>query len=272
MPDAPNALIVRCPGSNCDAEMVRAFRSAGARAQLVHIDALIRDPAPIEKADLLGFPGGFSYGDDIASGRALAVRARERLYPRLKDAVERGALVIGVCNGFQVLCQIGLLPGPESGAWPDEPPPQRAALAENAGARFIDRWVGVRPEPASVCLWTKNLWPDDAPETERNAVLRYPIAHGEGRFTAPDDVLDALEANRQIALRYTENPNGSHRDIAGICDPSGRVFGLMPHPERFESWTRHPFWTRLDPSLREQRTPGQRVFDIAVAAAQREAV
>lgn len=264
MSDRPLAIVIRSPGANCDREMVRAFELAGARVDIAHVDALLDDPRALDAADLLGFPGGFSYGDDIASGRALAVRLRERLYPALREAAARGVLMIGVCNGFQVLCQVGLLPGPEAGAWPDEAPPIRVALAENAGARFIDRWLPMQTEPSSVCIWTKDLWPDDATRAD---ALRLPIAHGEGRFVPADEAtLAQLEQHGQVALRYADNVNGSTGAIAGVCDASGRIFGLMPHPERYLDWTRHPYWTRLDKQTLEATTPGRRMFQNAVEA------
>ncbi len=250
----PRAIVIRTAGSNCDAELVRAFTLAGARTDLLHLDKLIAEPHRLDDYQLLGFPGGFSYGDDIASGRVFATRLRERLYPALRAAAERAALMIGVCNGFQVLTQVGLLPGPTSGGgedWPATPPPQTCALADNESARFIDRWLRIEPVPGSACIWTRPLaeqdWPDDA--------LMLPIAHGEGRFLAQsDNILDALETRGQVALRYAEghNANGSARRIAGICDRRGRIFGLMPHPERgMFTWQRDDYMEAKDKAQRE---------------------
>jgi phosphoribosylformylglycinamidine synthase I len=265
----PKALVIRAAGTNCDAEMVRAFRLAGAEAELAHIDALIRDPARLEAADLVGFPGGFSYGDDIASGRILAMKARERLYPALRDAAVRGCPIIGACNGFQVLVQIGLLPGPaDSAPWPeDRAPRQTVALADNIGARFVDRWVGVEFVASSKCVWTRGTL-DAVGPADRAMVCQLPVAHGEGRFTCESPaVLASLEAGGRIAVRYTDNYNGSQGAVAGICDATGRVFGLMPHPERFLDWNRHPAWTRLAPAVRAGDPPGLRMFKNAVEAA-----
>jgi len=262
MSDAPTALIIRTAGTNCDAEMVRAFDLAGAATELVHLQTLIREPDQLDGSPIIGFPGGFSYGDDIASGRVQAMLARERLYPALKRAAERGALIIGVCNGFQVLTQVGLLPGPlgeSAGAWPDDPPERTAALLDNSTGRFTDRWVRVEANPDSPCVWTRGL--------TAAADLRLPIANGEGRFWAPDHVLDALEQAGQVALRYAEPVNGSARHIAGVCDASGRIFGLMPHPERFAEWRQHPWWTRLSEDDRAGDPPGLSVFRNAVEAA-----
>jgi len=264
MTDRPRALIIRTAGTNCDAELVRAFELAGAASELIHIRALIDDPARFDAFDLIGFPGGFSYGDDVASGRILAMQARERLYPALRAAADRGAAMIGVCNGFQVLVQVGLLPGPGKGeAWPEgAAPAARVALGENEPPRFVDRWVGVEADGDSSCVWTRGLLGYDHRD---QAML--PVAHGEGRFIPEDQAtLDRLIEHGQVALRYRDNPNGSAGDVAGICDASGRIFGLMPHPERYLDWNRHPFWTRLDRTACPERTPGLAMFVGAVEA------
>ncbi|MBL0926899.1 MAG: phosphoribosylformylglycinamidine synthase subunit PurQ [Phycisphaerales bacterium] len=265
----PRALVIRTAGTNCDAEMVRAFDLAGASCDLLHVDRVIAEPSIIERFDLLGFPGGFSYGDDVASGRVFALRLRERLYPALRSAAERGVCMIGACNGFQVLTQVGLLPGRPTGQWPDAAPTPETALAENAGARFIDRWCRVSADPQSRCVWTRGLpsWGSSHP-----ALMMLPIANGEGRFVAATGVLDRLRESGQVALRYvgSDNPNGSEDGVAGICDPTGRIFGLMPHPERYLAWTLHPFWTALPEHIRRGEageTPGLRMFRNAVEAA-----
>lgn len=261
-------MVLRAAGINCDQEMVRAFALAGARTDLVHLDALIADPHRLGEYDLLGFPGGFSYGDDIASGRIFAMKVRERLYPALRGAAERGCLMIGACNGFQVLVQSGLLPGPGAGeAWPaGAAPAQQIALTDNLQARFVDDWIGMTPVEGSVCLWTRPLQRlVGRPGAEH--MLMLPVAHGEGRLVARSpEVLPALEAAGQIALRYSENYNGSEGAVAGVCDATGRIFGLMPHPERFLSWNRHPYWTRLPAELRAGETPGLAMFREAVEA------
>lgn len=257
----PRALVIRAAGTNCDREMVRAFRLAGADADLLHLEALCRSPDAIDRYDLIGFPGGFSYGDDVASGRIFAMRTRNALYPALKRAAERACPIIGVCNGFQVMAQVGLLPGPPPDEpWPDEPPAQSIALTHNAGARFIDRWVPVGVEPDTVCIWTKDLGDDDE-------LLQLPLASGEGRLvpSAPG-VLDALAASGQIALRYRDNVNGSEGAVAGVCDTTGRVFALMPHPDRYLDMNRHPFYTALSDEQRAATPPGLRMFRNAVEA------
>ena len=263
----PNAVVIRAAGTNCDQEMLRAFRLAGAEAETVHLDRLIEEPGRLDEFDLIGFPGGFSYGDDIASGRIFAMRVRERLYPALRRAIERGVPMIGACNGFQVLVQIGLLPGPRPGEpWPeDRAPEQVTALTDNSGARFVDRWVGMKPETASVCVWTRGLGEKFGPEA-----LQLPVAHGEGRFlTSSPEVMSELERSGRVALRYTDNFNGSQGGIAGICDGSGLIFGLMPHPERYLAWNRHPSWTRLPAAVLKGDTPGLTMFRNAVEAVSR---
>ena len=266
--DAPKALVIRAQGTNCDKELCRAFEVAGAGVELVHLDSLIREPTRIDGFDLIGFPGGFSYGDDIASGRIMAALVREKLYAPLREAVLRGCPVIGVCNGFQVLVQVGLLPGPLDGSWPAEAAPkQTCALTENEGARFIDAWVPVAMEPASRCIWTEGISEAIAPDRRFDG-WRLPIAHGEGRFVADAaETLERLERLGLVALRYAQNVNGSQNSIAGVCDSTGRVFGLMPHPERFIEWNRHPYFTRLDASAKDGKTLGRLMFENAVRVA-----
>ena len=229
MPMTPTALIIRTAGTNCDVELAHAFELAGCETATLHLNELIDDPERIGTFDLVGLPGGFSYGDDIAAGRILANRIRHRLWEPLCDAAARGVPMIGICNGFQVLVKMGLLPDPKQGR-------QTLTLADNTGGRFIDKWVPMQVDPDTVCIWTKGLNRFDLP-----------IAHGEGRLVCADDaVLETLQANGQVALRYapSSNPNGSTDDIAGLCNPTGTILGLMPHPERFTDPTNHPTWTR----------------------------
>ncbi len=278
----PKALVVRTAGTNCEVELLRAFALAGATPELVHVDAVLADPAVLDAADLIALPGGFSYGDDIASGRILAVKLRERVYPRLRAAAERGCPILGVCNGFQVLVQAGLLPGPTAGAsWPETAAEPVLTLTDNASARFIDDWVGVEADARSPCIWTAPLV-EMAGQHGADEVLMLPVAHGEGRFVAKDAAtLAALETNGQVALRYRTDINGSQGargdggggggggGVAGVCDATGRVFGLMPHPERYLDWNRHPWWTRLAAGVRQGEwgeTPGLAMFRAAVAA------
>jgi len=230
----PLTLILRCAGTNCDAETAYAFELAGARTEKVHVNRLLENPAILDEAQLLAFPGGFSYGDDINSGRILANQLRHHLAEPLRAFIDAGKPVIGICNGFQVLVKTDLLPGPLAGKTG-----QTCTLTHNDSGRFIDRWVKLEPL-GSKCIWTAGLDP-----------LELPIAHGEGKFVpANDDVRKELFANDRVALLYAgddKNVNGSTDAIAGVCDASGLVFGLMPHPERYVDPTQHPSWTRQKP-------------------------
>lgn len=219
------AIIIGGYGINADAELARAFALAGAKAERIHIADLIADPELLASASMLAFPGGFSFGDHLGSGQVLSLLCRRKLRPRLERFVAAGGLVLGVCNGFQALVRMGILPN-RGGNWERE-----ASLIQNEGGSFVDGWYPVSFEPKSRCVWTAGLEP-----------RLLPVRHGEGRFVARDDAaLDALEAEGLVAVRYEgAGPNGSERGIAGICDPSGRVFGLMPHPEAFLVRENHP--------------------------------
>jgi phosphoribosylformylglycinamidine synthase len=260
----PRALIITTAGINCDRELAASFEQAGAEARFVHLNELMADPPLIDDFDLIGLPGGFAHGDAVAAGRIAAQLIRRRLYPALVRALQRGAPMIAPCNGFQIAVQVGLLPGPAEGeAWPAQPPRPTVALADNSSARFIDRWVKIEIPSRTRCVWTRGLEIND-----HSGFL--PIAHGEGRFVAQsDEVLHRLEASGQIAVRYAaaDNPNGSQGNVAGICDATGLIFGLMPHPERYTRWTQHPRWTRLDEHDRRGDPPGLAMFRNAVAHA-----
>jgi len=235
------ALVLRTAGTNCDRETTLALERAGAVAERVHVHRLLAEPARLEDADIVVIAGGFSYGDDVAAGRIFGLDVRMHLAEALPAFVERGGLVLGVCNGFQVLVDTGLLePGRARGE-------RSVALTGNDPDRYQCRWVTLRAEECA-CPW---LEPGD--------LLPCPVAHGEGRVALTDDeTLARLSAAGQIALRYVdgagrptqaypENPNGSVGAIAGLCDPSGRALGLMPHPERNIHPWQHPAWTRLGP-------------------------
>lgn len=255
------ALVIRAAGINCDEEMARGFRMAGADVDLLHVRAVANDPGSLDRYGLIGFPGGFSYGDDVASGRVLALLVREKLYPALRQAAARGVAMIGICNGFQVLTQIGLLPGPDGG-WPAEPHTPELALCDNQLGRYADRWVRLGVNADSPCVWTRDLGHDPTGQ------FMLPVGHGEGRFVAPQATVDALLASGRAPLTYLDNFNGSAGAIAGVCDATGRIFGLMPHPDRFLDWTRHPHYTRLDKTaLKAEPSPGLRMFVNAVEAA-----
>ncbi|MEL6498244.1 MAG: phosphoribosylformylglycinamidine synthase subunit PurQ [Planctomycetota bacterium] len=252
-PPKTTAVVIRAAGTNCDAELVRALQLAGAATSVAHLDAITADPSPLEGAGIIAFPGGFSFGDDIASGRIFAMRVRQRLASHIRAAADRGTCIVGICNGFQILVQAGLLPGDTT---------QTVSLTTNAENRFIDRWVRVGVNTESACVWTKGLETGATPDT---AML--PVANGEGRFTASNTTLRRLEADNLVAIRYAEDVNGSANRIAGITDTTGRILGLMPHPERYFDWNRHPFWTRLPAEAKAATPPGLRLFKNAVEAA-----
>jgi phosphoribosylformylglycinamidine synthase subunit PurQ / glutaminase len=243
----PKALVLAGYGFNADAELVEALRRAGAMAERTHIADLVADPGLLAGARILAFPGGFSFGDHLGSGQVVALLCRRTLRPALERFIADGGLVIGVCNGFQALVRMGILPN-RDGRWGRE-----ASLIQNESGRFVDGWYPVAFDAGSACLWTKGL-----------AERLLPVRHGEGRFVARDDAtLDALERDGLVAARYLgEGPNGSERSIAGICDPSGRVFGLMPHPEAFLGRENHPGRRR---GSREE--PGIELFENGVRAA-----
>lgn len=240
----PRTLILRTAGTNCDRETAHAFELAGATTEFLHINRLLENSGVLADYQMLALPGGFSYGDDIAAGRILANQIAHHLRDAFRTFVDAGKPIIGICNGFQVLVKTDLLPGPLAGKTG-----QNCTLAHNDCGRFIDRWVRLSPR-GNKCVWTAGLSPSD--------ILELPIAHGEGKFVpASDSVRRALWDNDQVALVYVkqdgsaakgappDNPNGSTDDIAGVCDATGLVFGLMPHPERHVSPMQHPAWTRL---------------------------
>ena len=231
------ALILRAPGMNCDTETAFAFEQAGADSSLVHINQIIRGEQRLSDYQILAIPGGFTYGDDIAAGKVLANELRLRLGEDALRFVEDGRLIIGICNGFQVLVKAGILPKIDSDGAP------KLTLAANDSGRFECRWVYLRVNKESPCIFTRGM--------DR---LYVPVAHGEGKLVVETGAL----AESNVVVYYTDeqgdrgagypyNPNGSVEDIAGICDSSGRVFALMPHPERHIRHTQHPQWTRQAP-------------------------
>lgn len=231
-------LVLRAAGMNCDEETAYAFEVAGARADRLHIQRVVEKPENLKSYHILVIPGGFTYGDDIAAGKILANELRFRLGGEIRRFIGDGKLVLGICNGFQVLIKAGFLPG-----WPG---PQRVTLTWNDTGRYEDRWVHVGIEPGNPCIFTAGI---------EKQPLYLPVAHAEGKFVAASSaVITRLNARGHVVLRYVtgeglpasypENPNGSVQGVAGICDATGRVFGLMPHPERHVQSTSHPRWTR----------------------------
>jgi len=259
----PHVLILRAPGTNCDVETAHAFERAGGAAERVFVQRLMEEPGLLERFQILCVPGGFSYGDDLAAGRILAEKMRRRLFEPLQDFIAADKLALGVCNGFQALIKSGLL-------FPDDEAKGPAAtLTWNTNGRFECRWVNLEVD-GDRCVFLRGM-----------RSLQLPIAHAEGRFLARDKAaLDWLDVEGLLVLRYAAsgnvaeetledgetlafplNPNGSPRNVAGACDVTGRVLGLMPHPERYLEATHHPRWTRG-----EAHDPGDglRVFRNAV--------
>ena len=251
-------LVLRTAGVNCDEETAHAFALAGAEVTTLHIGSLLAGDQGLGDYDILAIPGGFSYGDDLGAGTVLANQLRTRLAGDLHDFVDQGKLVIGICNGFQVLVRLGILPG-----WEGE---KAASLIENVSGKFEDRWVDLKVE-------TDNCPFLDCSGENGESSSRYlqaPVAHREGRFVLRDQALaERLLENGQVALTYRssegegdsepkaaggaypDNPNGSIMDIAGICNEKGNVLGLMPHPERFVHRLQAPSWTRNPPGAGE---------------------
>lgn len=235
-----HALVLTGYGLNCDHETAHACELAGARATRVHINALIDGSVNLADFQLMVFIGGFSWGDDHGAGVIQAVRMKTNIGDSLLEFIGNGNLVLGICNGFQTLVNLGLLPG-----FDGDYRSRSVALTANDRGNFRDDWVSLAVHPDSPCVFTRGI---DS--------LELPIRHGEGKFYAENAVIERLIQNNQVALRYALpdgtpadgqfpcNPNGSLHDIAGICDPTGRVFGLMPHPEAFNHFTNHPDWTR----------------------------
>lgn len=239
----PKVLVLTGYGINCDRETAHAFNIAGAEARRVHLNDIIDGHEKLGDYQILAVPGGFSYGDDIASGRVLANKLRINFGDEVQKFIQDDKLVIGICNGFQVLVKSGLLPGLDG-----DYAQQTTTLTFNNSGRYEDRWVHLGGRSGK-CVFTRGI-----------DKLYLPVAHGEGRFTdgkADGGVIRKLQEADQVALVYTDgngseaggafpaNPNGSMADIAGICDSTGRVLGMMPHPERFLHFTHHPHWTRI---------------------------
>lgn len=234
----PKVLVLKTEGTNCDEELYFAFKIAGGDPKIVHVNELRSKKENLKNYNILAIPGGFSYGDDIVSGKILAVELTSFFSEELKKFIERkDTLIIGICNGFQVLIRTGLLPFRTIGK-------MQATLTNNDKGRFECRWVNLKADKNTKCVFLNN----DA--------LSLQVAHGEGKFFADKNTIEKIENNNLVVFRYIdekgiptqkypENPNGSLNAIAGICDTTGRILGLMPHPERFVKIEQHPNWRRL---------------------------
>jgi phosphoribosylformylglycinamidine synthase len=271
------ALILTGYGLNCDYETQYSLELAGADAYRMHMNEFIMGErigsrAALQDYRILVFGGGFSWADDHGAGVIMASKLKRHLGEEINRFIADGNLIIGICNGFQALVNLGLLPG-----FDPHHTERQLAVTYNDCGNFVDVWVNLKINPTSPCIFTTGI------ET-----LELPIRHGEGKFIASDSVIDRLLANNQVVLYYADetgepargswpaNPNGSLRDIAGVCDPSGRVFGMMPHPEAFNHFTNHPDWTFKKEALRRRgngRIPeegdGIQIFKNAVDYARR---
>ncbi len=236
----PKALILIAAGINCDKETAYAFEQVGAISERVHINDLILGFRSLKEYQILVLPGGFSFGDDIASGKVLANKLKYKLGKEIESFIEEQKLILGICNGFQVMVKLGLLP-----ALNGEFHKQQVTLTFNDSGRFEDRWVYLKINRESPCIFTKGI--------DKHIYL--PVRHAEGKFIpANEQILGLLNEKKQIVAQYVDekgrfgaypvNPNGSIGHIAGICDETGRIFGLMPHPEAYIRKTQHPRWTR----------------------------
>jgi len=241
--DKPRAIILRTAGTNCSYETAYALEKAGADVDLIHVNQLIKEKSLLDSYHIFVLPGGFTYGDDIAAGKVLANQLKRHLQKELTRFVGNGKLIIGICNGFQVLIKMGLLPGMNGSQIPLNGYKQKFTLTYNDSNKFEDRWVYLKS------FSNKSVFVD------KDSLLYVPIAHAEGKFVAEnEEELDALAKSGQIVFKYVDkdgnitnypwNPNGSLGNIAGLCDSTGRILGMMPHPERHIDPTQHPRWTR----------------------------
>jgi len=244
----PRILVLSGYGINCEEETAFAFEKAGGAPTIVHLNDLIDKKTSLGDFQILMFPGGFSYGDDTGSGNALANRIRNHLWDEVLTFVAQDKLCLGICNGFQVMVNLGLLP-----AFETDFGKRQVALVHNDSARYIDRWVDLKF--ASGGIWTSGI-----------GTISLPIAHGEGKFFADSETLQKLEEHKMIACSYFDgeicqkfdllaNPNGSLKNIAGIADSSGRLMGMMPHPERAIAFTHRPDWTFLQEKYQREGKP-----------------
>lgn len=236
----PSALILTGYGINCDDETAYAFEKAGAVSKVIHINDIIDSPRILQNFQIFTVPGGFSYGDDAGSGKALANKIKNNLMQEFQSFLENDTLMLGICNGFQVIVNLGIVPAINNSLGEAE-----VSLEYNRTFRYECRWVDLAVENTN-SIFTKGI-----------TKLRIPVAHGEGNFYAPDNILKQLESNNHIVMRYVRpdgnpangefpyNPNGSMNDIASICDKTGRVMGMMPHPERNIFFTQQDNWTYL---------------------------
>lgn len=258
--DNVKAIVLRAAGINCDLETEHALALAGAQAERIHINRVIENPGMLDAYQIMVFPGGFSYGDDVAAGKILANQVVHHLSDILHQFIEAGKLLLGICNGFQVMIKTGIVPG-LNGPGQLTLTEQAVTLTNNDCGKFEDRWIYLQPG-TDRCVFI-----------EPGKRLCLPIAHGEGKIVANnEETLNQIKNHGFVAFRYVDadgsegpfpvNPNGSQDSIAALTDSTGRAMGMMPHPERFVRWTQHPHWTRLE--NREGIADGMTIFTNAV--------
>ena len=266
------ALVLTGYGLNCDYETDFSLKIAGADSERIHINELIRAPKggariSLDDYHILVLGGGFSWADDHGAGVIMATRLRYNIGEQIEEFIGKGKLVIGICNGFQALVNFGLLPGIDG-----DYRSRRVAITYNDSGNFIDTWIKLKVKDDTACVFTRGI-----------STLELPVRHGEGKFFAEKEVIDELFENHQVALQYVDtkgnlaeerwplNPNGSLYDIAGICDSTGRIFGLMPHPEAYNHYTNHPDWVakreqlaRMGKTIEREEGEGIAIFRNAV--------
>lgn len=247
----PKVLVITGYGINCEEETAKCFNWAGGEAEIVHINDIIDGSRKLENYQIIAFPGGFSYADDTGSGNALANKIRNNLQEDLLKFIASDKLIIGICNGMQIMANLGLIPATDL-----KYGERQAALMRNLYVKLECRWVYVK-NISKKCIWTQNV-----------DIMHLPISHGEGNFYVPPETLEKMKKEDQIVFKFVQedgspannqfpaNPNGAMEDITGVCDPTGKIFALMPHPERFNSWTNEDGWElKKEKLLREGKNP-----------------
>lgn len=266
------ALVLTGYGLNCDYETDFSLRVAGADPERMHINELIasgkkNDTLKLENYHILVLGGGFSWADDHGAGVVMAAKLRYNIGEEIEKFISEGKLIIGICNGFQALVNLGLLPG-----FDGDYQSRKVALTYNDCGNFVDAWVRLKVREDTLCVFTRGI-----------SILDLPVRHGEGKFYAEQETIDKLIGENQVALQYADkegnpahgrwplNPNGSLYDIAGICDVTGRVFGIMPHPEAYNHYTNHPDWVlrreklaRMGREIEREEGEGITIFRNAV--------
>ena len=266
------ALVLTGYGLNCDYETGFSLRMAGANPERIHINDLIACEEKgarvgLDNYHILVLGGGFSWGDDHGAGVIMAARLRYNIGEEIEEFIRKGRLVIGICNGFQALVNLGLLPG-----FDGDYRSREIALTYNDSGNFVDTWVRLKIKEDTVCIFTKGI-----------SYIELPVRHGEGKFYAEKGIIDRLIKKNQVVIQYADkegnpaqgrwpfDPNGSLYDIAGICDSTGRIFGLMPHPEAYNHYTNHPGWAlkreelaRMGKGIEGEEGEGVAIFRNAV--------